>query len=384
MKIIADENIPFVRELFGPLGRMVCLPGRAIRPHHLADAEILLVRSVTPVGPQLLDGTTVRFVGAATTGADHLDLPYLHRRGIAFADAAGANADSVVEYVLTALLVLARRHDWDLSRHTLGIVGVGRIGSRLERLAPVLGLSLLLNDPPRRRQTGDSRFAPLEEVLAADIITLHVPLTRTGPDATWHLLDRRRLAALPPTAVLINTSRGPVIDNRALREVLRTGQPRPVVLDVWEDEPRLDPDLLARVALATPHVAGYSLEGKFNGAVMIYHALCRFLNVPPAPDVQTLLHLPPPPPLDLDARGRSDQHALTQALTALYDVEADDRRLRRLLDLPPADQPAYFDQLRRDYPVRREAPALAVRLAHPPQAHSALADKLRQLRFRVL
>jgi len=379
MKIVADENIPFVREAFSPFGEVTCCAGRAMSPELVADAEVLLVRSVTRVGPELLAGSTVRFVGTATIGTDHVDQAYMRERGIAFADAAGSNANSVAEYVVDALLVVADRNDLDLQGMTIGIVGLGNVGSKVEKKVAALGLNVLPNDPPLQRQTGESRFVDLDTVCGeADIITCHVPLTREGPDATWHLFDGDRLGRLRAGTVLVNTARGAVVDNVALKGILERGKGGPVVLDVWQGEPQIDVQLMGRVAIATPHIAGYSLDGKANGTVALHDALCRFLNRHETFDVDSLLGDPPVRQITLRGRG-SDQELLRQAMTAIYDIEADDRRMRRIERQPVERRGEFFDGLRKNYPVRREAHNTSVTVA---SGRRALARKLETIGFR--
>lgn len=378
MHIVADENIPFVKEAFGSLGRVTTVAGRRLTRSALARAEMLLVRSVTRVGPELLEGTPVRFVATATIGTDHIDTAYLRSRGIGFASAPGSNADSVAEYVSAALLVVARRLGWRLEGRTIGVVGVGNVGSRVVRRCRALGMTVLQNDPPRRDETGDPVFRPLEELFDCDFITLHVPLTRSGPYPTFHLADEGFFRRLPPGAVFINTSRGGVHHTQALLEALTAGTLSAAVLDVWEDEPRISAELLRQVALGTPHIAGYSLDGKVRGVEMIYRAACDFLGVEPT----WRPHLPPPPcpEVEADARGREDEDVLREVVTRVYDIEADDRRLRQVLRLPAEERPAHFDSLRKNYPVRREFPHTTVRAKG---ASPALLAKLTGLGFRV-
>ncbi|MFC1783155.1 4-phosphoerythronate dehydrogenase [Planctomycetota bacterium] len=289
MKIVADENIAYVKDIFAPLGLIECIPGRPMTCGALKEADVLLVRSVTRVDADLLEGSAVRFVGTCTIGTDHIDLDYLKKRGIAFADAVGSNANSVAEYVLTAILVLARQKGWDLNGKTLGIIGVGNIGSIIEKKAPALGLKVLPNDPPLHRKTADPRFVSLDQALQADIISLHVPLTASGPDPTFHLLNENNLPRLKPHTVLINTSRGPVVDNNALKNCLTARTIGPTVLDVWENEPNIDQQLLDLVAIGTAHVAGYSLDGKANGAAMLHAAVCDFFNLTGKTNIAALL-----------------------------------------------------------------------------------------------
>jgi len=347
MKIVADPNIPFVREAFGPLGDVQLVPGRQITPDTVREAEALLVRSVTPVNAALLDGSRVRFVATATIGFDHIDREYLSQKGIGFASAQGSNANSVAEYIVAAMLELGHRHKFKVRDKVLGVVGVGNVGSRVARYAEALGMRVLPNDPPRERVEKGGKFVPLERVLAeADIITLHVPLNRTGPDATVHLFDKGRLDALEARKpILFNSSRGAVVDNKALLKAIDGEHLGCVVLDVWEGEPNIIPELLDVVDLGTPHIAGYSFDGKVNGARMIYEALCEFFKLAP----KWVPTLPPPPvPLIKDSveSGEDDEDVLRRVIARVYDITVDDAALRRDV--------RQFDKLRAEYPVRRE------------------------------
>ncbi|MDZ7363184.1 MAG: 4-phosphoerythronate dehydrogenase PdxB [candidate division KSB1 bacterium] len=353
MRIVADENIPCVREAFSPLGEVRLMPGRAMTRAALQDADLLLVRSVTPVDEKLLKGTPVRFVGTATIGDDHIDLAYLQQQGIAFTNAAGSNANSVAEYVTAAMVHRAVQRHLSLHHLTLGIVGVGHIGSRVAEMAAGLGMRVLLNDPPLARQTRDPKFLPLEALMAADIITLHTPLTGEGEDATFHLFDESRLGALKSGSLVINTSRGAVVDNAALKKMLQQGR-LTAILDVWENEPEIDAALLQLVEIGTPHIAGYSLEGKLNGVAQIYRAVCEFLGATPKWRMQTALPPVDAPLIRVQSNFESSEKKLEALIKHAYDITADDRRLRKYLREQAQDRGRYFDRLRRDYPVRRE------------------------------
>jgi len=380
MKIVADENIPYVQEAFAELGRVECRPGRELSAEDLRDTEILLVRSITAVNAQLLENTPVRFVGTATIGTDHIDRDYLKSRNIEFASAAGSNSNSVVEYVITALLTLAQRQEWRLESKTIGIIGVGNIGSRLAKKVQALGMIPLLNDPPLQRQTGDPKYLPLDKVLRADFVTCHVPLTQSGPDATYHLLDEKILKRMSPAQVLINTSRGPVVDNQALKRCVQAGRIGPVVLDVWENEPDIDVELLERSAIGTPHIAGYSFDGKVNGTVMLYEAVCRFLGRPAAFDITGLLPEPLLPSMELITSGQSDQDILGKAMHSIYNIGRDDAELRDITGRPTDQRGGYFDRLRKEYPVRREAMNTKIMLKpNDPE----MAKKLSLLGFQI-
>jgi len=371
MKIVVDPNIPFAQEAFGSLGDLVLAPGRQINAATVRDADALLVRSVTLVNATLLDGSQVKFVATATIGTDHVDEACLRERGIGFASAAGSNANSVAEYVVAALLELAHRQGFRLSERTLGVVGVGHVGSRVIRYAESLGMRVLPNDPPRERAAGRSDpsvtdtggrlaqpsppdFVSLDRILAeADIITLHVPLTRTGVDATFHLFDKERLAALEDRhPILVNTARGAVVDNKALLQAVDGERVRGTVLDVWENEPDISPELLEVVDIGTPHIAGYSFDGKVNGTQMIHRAVCQFFGVPSTWQPP----LPPPevPRIELSvSSGDEDDDVVRRVVRRVYDITVDDAALRRGVRAPEGIA-AGFDTLRAVYPIRRE------------------------------
>lgn len=360
-RIIADENIPLVDAAFGTLGTVRTMAGRAITPAAVRDADVLLVRSVTPVDATLLDDSHVQFVGSATIGTDHIDRTYLRKRDIAFAHAPASNADSVADYVIAALLHLAVRTRMSLHGQTVGIVGCGNIGSRLARRLSAMGLEVLANDPPLAKDAeaaGEPHdFVSLDTMLnEADIITLHVPLTCEGPHATHHLFDAATILKMKPDAWLLNTSRGAVVDNEELKAVVHGGYLGAAALDVWENEPTPDPGLLRHVDLATPHIAGYAYDGKVRGTVMLYEALCDHLGVPAtwSPDAalepedgHPLVATPPDPALP-------ETEALDHVVRSMYEIRADDARLRATLDVPPDKRGAAFSRLRKAYPRRRE------------------------------
>ncbi|WP_339527096.1 4-phosphoerythronate dehydrogenase PdxB [Pseudomonas sp. EA_35y_Pfl2_R111] len=359
MRIVADENIPLLDEFFAGFGEIRRLPGRSIDAAAAADADLLLVRSVTQVNRALLDGSAVKFVGTCTIGTDHLDLDYFQQAGIAWASAPGCNARGVVDYVLGSLLVLAEQQGVDLASRTYGVIGSGQVGSRLLKVLRGLGWRVLVCDPPRQAAEGGD-YVSLQQVLdQCDVISLHTPLERLGEHATYHLLDAARLAALKPGSWLLNASRGAVVDNQALRELLSQGSDLQVVLDVWEGEPQADVELAALCRIATPHIAGYSLDGKLRGTAQIYQALCRHLSV--APSVE-LAHLMPAPwlhELVIDASA-DPAWALASICRAVYDPRRDDADFRRSLQGDAATRRAAFDRLRKHYPMRREIDGVEV------------------------
>jgi erythronate-4-phosphate dehydrogenase len=364
MRIIADENIPCVAKAFASLGGVTLLPGRGMQAGQVRAADILLVRSVTRVDARLLAGSSVQFVGSATIGFDHVDREYLQQQGIGFSTAPGSNATSAAEYVVSALLALAARQGFDPAGKTVGIIGCGNVGSRVRQKLAALGMDCLVNDPPLQAQGGHEDFVDLDTVLQADVITVHVPYTRDGPWPTHHLVDAAFLARLRRGAVFINTARGAVADNAALDALLETRSDLSVVLDVWEGEPDISMSLLEKVRLGTPHIAGYSLDGKLRGTEMIYRAACAHFGRPW--QWQAADDLPAGLSLDLRALRAAPLLAKLQAAVfACYDIRQDDARLREQLVLPAAERPARFDRLRKEYPVRREFPQARITTGDP-------------------
>lgn len=381
MKIVCCSNMPYAREAFSTLGDVLSKDGRAIRREDLMDAVCLATRSTTQVNRELLEGTAVRFVGTATIGTDHMDLEYLQGRGVQWCFAPGCNANSVAEYVAAALLRLATRHGFRLHGKTIGVVGVGNVGSLVARRAEALGLRVLRNDPPRQRAMGAAgqEFVSLDRVLAeSDIVTLHVPLTREGEDRTFQMADESFFQRLKPGAIFINAARGPVVRTDSLLGALGSGRVSHAVIDTWEGEPAFRPDLLQRVDLATPHIAGHSFEGKAMGTVMVYREACRFLGVPAAWRPDALLPAPVVPHIELDAAGMTDEEALWALVRQVYDIEADDARMRKDLPADTAGRAARFDALRKNYPMRREFRFTQVALRN---AAETLQHKVRDLGF---
>jgi erythronate-4-phosphate dehydrogenase len=354
MKIVADANIPFVSECFSSIGEVTVIGGREMTPWIVADADILLVRSITPVGVDLLAGSNVRFVGTATIGFDHIDVDFLARNNIGFASAPGSNANSAAEYVIAGLLDTGQKYHLDLEGRSIGIIGVGNVGGRVAKKCAAMGMEVYLNDPPLKRQTGDKKFLPLERLFDCDFITLHTPLTYEGQDKTYHLADEKFFKSLKERCVFVNASRGGVVDSMALKSATRAGRLRAVVLDVWENEPDIDIELLKMVDIGTPHIAGYSLDGKIAGMIMIYRAACEYFDVEPKFDIKDFLPEPAVPELKVNPNITNDQDALLGAVQKIYRIEKDDARLRRMLDKPAENRGRHFDNLRKNYPVRRE------------------------------
>ncbi|MDR7055435.1 erythronate-4-phosphate dehydrogenase [Pseudomonas koreensis] len=361
MLIVADENIPLLDAFFAGFGDIRRVPGRSIDRTTVEQADVLLVRSVTNVNRALLEGSKVRFVGTCTIGTDHLDLDYFNEAGICWSSAPGCNARGVVDYVLGSLMTLAEIEGVDLSQRTYGVVGAGEVGRRLIKVLKGLGWNVRVCDPPRQAAEGGD-YVSLEQIIEqCDVISLHTPLTRSGDSATWHLFDQQRLQQLKQGAWLINAARGPVVDNVALREVLLEREDLQAVLDVWEKEPEVDPALAELCVLATPHIAGYSLDGKQRGTAQIYQAYCAFSGQPAAIQLSDLL--PATWLSEVSLHGDSDPAwALAMLCRGVYDPRRDDADFRRSLVGNVAEQRAAFDVLRKQYPVRREIEGLKVRI----------------------
>lgn len=374
IRIVADHKIPFLKGVLDDVARVDYLPGGQISRDHLLDADALITRTRTRCDRHLLEGTRVSFIASATIGTDHIDQRYCRESGIGVANAPGCNSSSVQQYMVSALLFLLRRRRFDPNRLTLGVIGAGNVGSKVAKAAETLGMKVLLNDPPRQRAEGPDGFVELEELQhLSDIVTLHVPLTREGPDATRHLVDAAFLQQLKPGAILFNTSRGEVVESKALVSAISEKQLSDVVLDVFEGEPEISLVLLEQLTLATPHIAGYSLDGKANGTAAAVQAVSRFFNLGLNDWIPQ--GLPEPDPYELlgDASQGSQLELLWEIYSQTYDITADDQRLRK--------DPSAFEAIRGSYPPRREPTAYSVRLF---QGYKELTDQLEALGFSVL
>ncbi|NMP31250.1 4-phosphoerythronate dehydrogenase [Thalassotalea sp. M1531] len=357
MKILFDENMPFAREFFENFGakenELVSFKGRELTAEQLIDADVLLVRSITQVNEQLLnDARKLKFVGTATIGVDHIDRAYLASRNIAFSSSPGCNAISVAEYVVSALVVLAEKYLFALTDKTIGIIGAGNTGTRLSEKLEALGVNYKLCDP-LLNDAGDNRaFSTLEEALACDVISLHVPLTREGSNPTYHLLNDERITALSDEQIVINACRGEVIDNKALLSFKRQGAATRLVLDVWENEPNILSELIPFTELSTAHIAGYSLEGKARGTEMLYQALAKVFDFKVEKSLSQFL--PKPSINRIKINQDFDEILLNQVVKMVYDVRRDDAIFRQQLSR------FGFDHIRKTYPARREFSSVAI------------------------
>jgi erythronate-4-phosphate dehydrogenase len=355
MKILIDENMPYAEQLFSQLGEVVLKSGRTLTADDLVDVDALMIRSVTKVNAALIaKANKLKFVGTATAGMDHVDQALLKEKGIFFTAAPGCNKVGVAEYAFSVMMVLAQQHGFSVFDKTVGIIGAGQVGSYLQQCLEGIGIKVLINDPPKQEQ-GDSRtFTPLDTLIEqADIITLHTPITRDGEHPTHHMFDEARLNSLRGDQILINAARGPIVDNTALKARLLKNDGFIAALDVFEFEPEVDMELLPLLAFATPHVAGYGLEGKARGTTMIFNSYCEFLNKELNAHASELLPTAPVPKLVLDrAWDEATLHTITQLI---YDVRKDDALFRREIS-----KPGSFDLMRKNYWDRREYSAVTL------------------------
>lgn len=355
--IIADDKIPFLKGVLEPFADIHYLPGNAIGHPDVSRARALLVRTRTLCNEQLLHETPVTFIGSATIGYDHIDTRYCETHQIRWTNAPGCNAASVTQYIASALFTLARRHGFQLKNKVLGIVGAGHVGSKVEQLARAIGMQVLLNDPPRARVEGPQKFVGLETLLGeSDMVTLHVPLTLQGVDRSYHLIGPRQIHRMNPRAWLINTSRGPVVDQKALTVALQEKKIAGAVLDVWENEPALDAGLLPLTDIATPHIAGYSADGKANATAIVVRALALHFGLPLSEWYPPQVPLPGETLFRIDGRLKTTEEMVGEAVIKSYDIREDDARLR--------SDPAGFEQQRETYPLRREFPVFEARLTN--------------------
>lgn len=350
LRLIVDENIAFADKVFSQFGKVNLMPGREITNSSLKDTDVLIVRSITNVDEELLKNTPVKFVGTATIGTDHIDLDYLKNKNIFFADAKGCNAYSVAEYVISSLLSLVVRFEFSLKDKFIGIVGVGNVGSIVAVFAEALGMRVLLNDPPLKRNGDNRNFIELNEILNCDVVSLHTPLNLKGIDKTYHLFNSDILNKVKDGAILINSSRGAVINNLDLLTAIEKKNLK-IVLDVWENEPDINIKLVKNVLIATPHIAGYSYEGKVNGTKMIYNSLCDYLD-----EEKTFsfdLQNPTNQLKKLDGIKKIEE-SLNSLISSIYSIKDDDIRMRKMIMMNESEGILEFDLLRKNYPNRRE------------------------------
>jgi erythronate-4-phosphate dehydrogenase len=378
VKILADQSIPCVVDAFGDLGEVILMPGRDIRAEHLCDCQCLITRTVTRIDQALLEDSEVEFVGTATIGTDHMDLDYLRKANIGYTNAAGCNAEGAAEYVVSGLFELSRQKNFNPLQLKAGIVGFGNVGSRLHAKLEALGIDCLVCDPPLQQSSKtDQSFVSLETILAeCNFISLHVPLVRNGEHPTFHLLDETRLKRLAKGCILINAARGEVVDNGALLELLQQRDDLSVYLDTWENEPLVSRELLQRVDLATPHIAGYSVEGRLRGTQMVLDAACNHFQQNASWHMSREL----PPVREIDCTKFGSGVGFWQDLFRAHCyIRRDHDDFTGGSSLADNDFSTHFDGLRRIFPDRLEYSRFSLNLDHSRQP----AEQLRQLGFQL-
>ena len=374
MKIIIDDKIPYIRGAFEGVAEVVYLPGSKTTRDVVKDADAIVTRTRTACNEELLKGSGVKFIATATIGYDHIDTEYCDRAGINWTNAPGCNSKSVEQYIASTLMVLAERKKLQLKDLCIGIVGVGNVGSKVAVVCGLLGMKVLLNDPPRERAEGSDAFVHLDQLKEeADIITLHVPLILKGEDATFHLGNEAFISSLTRKPVLINSCRGEVIETNAVKSALTSGQLSGFVCDCWENEPDIDLELLNLTDLATPHIAGYSKDGKATGTRMSVHAISNYFGLGLNNWEPSGVELPAHPIIELNGTGMNEQEIISFAILSTYDIRQDDLLLR--------NHPEKFEQLRGDYATRREFPAYSIKAVN---IGKNVTDILCKLGFKMI
>ena len=373
MKIIIDNKIPYIKGALEPFAEVVYLPGSETTPEVVKDADAIVTRTRTICNEKLLRDSKVKYIATATIGFDHIDTNYCKKAGIEWTNAPGCNAESVNQYIASALCSWAMRKRTALTGLTIGIVGVGNVGKRIEKTCKTLGMKVLLNDPPRERAEGSVNFVSLETIQEeADIITFHVPLNMTGVDATFHMVDETFLQNLKKNPLIINSCRGEVCDSEAMYNAIEANDINGFIADCWENEPEINLDLLNLCEYGTPHIAGYSKDGKANGTKMSVQAISRFFGLGIDNWKPTNIETPNITIIEIDGNQRREYSILAEAILSTYDIENDDDNLR--------DSPLKFEQLRGDYPVRREFAAYTIAAKN---IEETTLNKLKELGFNI-
>jgi len=374
MKIVIDDKIPYIKGAFEPFAEVVYLPGSKTTPEIVKNADALITRTRTICNENLLKGSSVRFIATATIGFDHIDTVYCGKAGIAWTNAPGCNAESVNQYIASALFSYSMRKRQPLEGKTIGVAGVGNVGSKVARLCEILGMKVLLNDPPRERAEGPGNFTSLKKIQEeADIITFHVPLNHSGEDKTFHMVNEEFIFGLKKKPLLINACRGEVFDSEIVYDALESGSISGFIADCWENEPDIDLELLNISDYGTPHIAGYSKDGKANGTKMSVRAVSRFFNLGIDDWEPSGVELPENTVIKIDGNQRREYSILAEAILSTYDIEADDDALR--------ESPHLFEKLRGDYPVRREFGTYTIK---PKNVESTTLKKLEKLGFKII
>jgi erythronate-4-phosphate dehydrogenase len=374
MRIIIDNKIPYINGVLEPFFEVIYLPGNLTTKQAVKDADALITRTRTICSKETLEGSRVKFIATATIGFDHIDVNFCEAAGIQWANAPGCNAESVNQYISSALFSWSMRKNLALTGKTIGIVGVGQVGSRVAKTCEILGMRVLLNDPPRARAEGSSGFVSLESIRdQADAITFHVPLNMDGVDFTYHMVSKDFLQNLGKKPLIINTCRGEVFDSEAVYKAMEADAISGMILDCWENEPDIDLRLLETADYGTPHIAGYSKDGKANGTRASVRAISRFFSLGIDEWEPSGVEPPEQPVIELDGHNRCAESLLAEVIRSTYEIESDDAALR--------NNPQLFEQLRGDYPVRREFGCHSVRAIN---VAPEILGKLEQLGFKLV
>jgi erythronate-4-phosphate dehydrogenase len=357
MKFIIDSEIPFINGVFEPFGNVHYMPGKDISPAIIKDATALIIRTRSLCNEQLLSKSSVKFIATTTIGYDHIDTSYCEKAGIKWVNAPGCNSKSVEQYITAALFAIAKLKGIALCGKSIGVIGVGHVGSKVARVCRLLGMKVLLNDPPRERSGDPEQFSSLGEIKQkADFITFHVPLSLHGEDATYHMADSHFFETLKQKPIVFNSSRGEIFDTKATKSAIQNKQISGAVIDCWENEPNPDPELLRLTDIATPHIAGYSKDGKAKATQMCVQQVSRFFDL----GINNWQPIPLFPPakslIETDGIDFSDEDILAYAVKATYDIWKDYATLRA--------NPHLFENQRNNYPVRREFTAYSINTKH--------------------
>lgn len=373
MKVIIDDKIPYIQGALEPFAEVVYLPGKATTPEIAKDADAIITRTRTKCNASLLEGSSVKMIATATIGYDHIDTAYCEKTGIEWVNAPGCNSWSVAQYIMAALHTLALKKNIELSKLTIGVIGAGNVGSKVARLCKIIGMKVLVNDPPRQRAEGDVGFVSLKEIQdKADIVTFHTPLTHEGIYKTFHLANDEFLSGCKDGLIFINSSRGEVNDTEAIKKGLTSGKIAEAIIDCWENEPNIDLELLERAFISTPHIAGYSKDGKANGTSMSIQAISRKFGLGIDNWVCSDVELPQVTNIKINGEGKTTQQIIAEAILFTYPILEDSARLK--------NSPKTFENQRGDYPIRREFPVYKIL---PTNVNPQILDILLALGFNI-
>lgn len=372
LRIVADSNIPFLKGALDKVAQVNYIQGNEIKREHLVNTDALIIRTRTKCNEILLRNTPVKFIASATIGYDHIDTDYCQNNGIEWTNAPGCNSGSVKQYVASALAEIISRERWLFKDITLGIIGAGNVGTKVENMGKALGIKTLVNDPPRERLEGKGDFTGIDELISkSDIVTVHVPLINQGIDKTYHLANGNFFGKMKKNAWFINTARGEVTDTPALTQSLISKHIAGDVVDVWENEPDINRDLLAASHIATPHIAGYSADGKANGTAMSVRAISRFFNL--GLDSWSPPHIPSSKlnQLQINCNNKLPEDIYREISLFAYNINTDSEKLKK--------SPDTFEKQRENYPIRREPENISVKLNSCSNSISSMIKNLNYL-----